>query len=180
MNPRIQTEDSYTPPPFITEIHRGDSIYLGIRVAPSKSGLHKTFGTPGKMKGAKFSDDGIEDWHWSGVQEDEGWLYLTFPMHTLPEKSGLHPFSEVFAGSPPYALQMLQKMRTAQEASGSGWNSTPGAALLSGTFYDDEKNLYFLSPTAAEILHQERELSHLPRGLSSNRELSYGVLQNFY
>lgn len=182
MSDRSQGNSTEGPPLFL-KIAQGNNEFQGIRTAPSRSGLHKILGTPQNLTGFRYGPEGFEEWHAKGIREYSGYIYLTFSREVLPEKTKLHSFFEVYRHSPAFALRMLRLLFTALEQPAPRTlqtNFAPGAALLSGTFYDDEQNLYLLSPDAAEILYQESDQPYLPSGISGERELSYLVLRNLF
>ena len=177
---RHSSGDSPVPPPLFLTLKQGDTEYLGIRTAPAKSGLHKTLGNPEHLRGVKYVRGKCEDWRGNGTREHSDFLYLSFSFDKLPEKMLLHPFSDVFGYSSGFALKMLKLLFRAVDASGLKWDFSAGAALLSGAFYDDEQGIYLLSPTAAEILHQEMDNSYIPSGISGEKEFSYMVLRKLF
>jgi len=169
-----------TAPPLFITIAQGSETRTAIRLAPGSSGIYKTVGNSLQLQGKILSGGQVLPWKWSGLHEQDGWIYLIFPFDNRRSQDPLRPLEEIFSGSPEYALKVLKTFLLSLSDLKRRGEITPEAYQLKGCFFDDTLQFHILHPLVGEIMDREAEKDYLPSGTSGERELVYRLLRRLH
>lgn len=167
-------------PPLITVLERENGKHPAIRLARSSSGLHKSIGSPASSPGWMISEGQIHEWRWTGLAEQGGWLYITFPKMKENRQQGFHRLESIFSGPPSRVIRNMRTLLHYLLKLQVDEGPEAGAFYLDSIFIDESMHFYFLHPNLGEILHRESEPEYLPPGIRGTDELMYRSLRRLH